>query len=124
MRHHPPSKQSNRHYYSLDKTWSLMLLCLLLKTKQLQLTEYETSKGLVDDFLNLMENKTETRNAGDILTIQRVPKKSDDFVHAINYACCGHFHVTQRVPRVAQQFGLMLTNEQRTAAHPPNHITF
>ena len=101
-----------------------MLLCLLLKTKQLQLTEYETSKGLVDDFLNLMENKTETRNAGDILTIQRVPKKSDDFVHAINYACCGHFHVTQRVPRVAQQFGLMLTNEQRTAAHPPNHITF
>lgn len=124
IRHHAPTESSSRHYYSLDKTWSLMLLCLLLKTKQLKLTEFESSKDLLEDFLHIQEDKTETRDSGDILTIKRTPKQSDDFVHAVNYACCGHYHTTQRPPKIADHFGLTLTKEQRQVAHPPQHVTF
>jgi hypothetical protein len=116
--HHPPFQGSSRHFYSLDKTWSLMMLCTLVKTCHITFTDYETSKGLLDDFLNLIEDKTETRRAGDIMTIKRRPKHSDDFVHAINYACCGHFHTTQHYPDISKSFGLTLTEEQRQAAVP------
>lgn len=101
-----------------------MLLCLLLKTKHLALTEYESSKNLVEDFLHIYEDKTETANAGDILTVKRKSKQSDDFVHSVNFACCGHFHVTQKPPRFADQFGLTLTAEQREVAHPTHHVKF
>lgn len=124
IHHHPPTGNSSRHFYSLDKTWSLMLLSLLLKTKHLTLTDYESSRDLVDDFLNVFEEKSETRDQGDILVVKRSPKKSDDFVHAVNYAACGHYHVTQKPPKFAEQFGLTLTPEQRQVAHPAHHVKF
>jgi hypothetical protein len=124
IRHHAPTASSSRHFYSLDKTWSLMLLCLLLKTQHLALTEFESSKDLVEDFLHIYEDKTETRHAGDILTIKRTPKLSDDFVHSVNFACCGHYHLTQKPPKFAEQFGLTLTDEQRQVAQPSRHVRF
>ena len=117
--YHGPDTGSIRHYYSLDKTWSIMLICMMIKTGQLLLPDFESSKDLVEDFLHLQEDKTETVHHGDILTVKRKPKTSDDFVHSTNFAVCAHFHTTQRYPDFANQFGLSLSDDQRNFAHPP-----
>lgn len=120
--HHPPTANTSRHFWSLDKARSLILLCTLLKTLHLQLTEWESSKNLLEDFLNLIEDKVATKHAGDIFTVTKSPNKTDDIVHAINFACCAHFHTTQQYPNVAQTFELNLTDKQmRAIALPANH---
>lgn len=122
--HHSPDTGSIRHYYALDKTWSIMLLCMLVKTGHLMFPEYTSAKDLVDDFLHLVEHKTESPHAGDIMTVKRMPKQSDDFVHSTNFAVCAHFHTTQRYPDIADAFGLTLTDDQRNIAQPPGETTF
>lgn len=121
--HHPPEVNSSRHYYSLNKTWSLVLLCTMIKTKHLLFPEYQSSKDLLEDFLHIYEHKTETTK-GDVLLIRRSPKLSDDFVHSTNFAACAHYHTTQHYPDFARSFNLTLSDEQMNVAQPPGPVSY
>lgn len=113
-----------RHYYVLDKSRSLLLLATLIKTQHILLPEYESCKDLVRDFLNINKETTETAHKGSILVVKRQPKQSDDIVHAINFACCGHYHTTGKYPDIAKSFGMTLTPEQQEVAHPPGPVNY
>ena len=54
------------------------------------------------DFLALVEEKTETRMAGDIYTIVRNQMLSDDYAQAVNIGCCALWHINQSWPNFAQ----------------------
>ena len=107
-----------RHYYVLDKARSVLLLATLLKTHHLSLPEYASCISLVEDFLHIYKETQETYHRGSMLMIKRVPNMADDIVHAINFACCGHYHTTQKYPDIAASFGLSATPSQLAAASP------
>lgn len=112
------AKHKERTYLSIDKARSLLLLCTMIKTQYLLLTEYESSKALTDDFLHLKKETKETQQRGEILTIQRQPKLSDDFAHACNFAIAGHMWKTGHYPDFSKSFGLTITPEQKIVAEP------
>ena len=87
----PATPTHNRDYYRLDKTRSLLYMFTGLKLKRIKTFEYDfvdpDRPGLLHDLLSLVEEKSETRLAGDIYTITRNPMFPDDFAQALNVGC-------------------------------------
>jgi hypothetical protein len=107
-----------RHYYVLDKARSVLLLTSMLKTKHLLLPKYDSCTSLLEDFLHIYKETHDAPHRGSMLLVKRVPKKADDIVHAINFACCAHYHTTQHYPELATSFGVSITQEQMDALDP------
>lgn len=106
--HVPATVLHNRSHYSLDKTRSLLYACQAIKTGLLQFFQYDRETrgnivipGLIGDFLALVEEKRETRQAGDTYTITRNLILSDDFAQAVNIGCAALWHVNQAWPNFA-----------------------
>jgi hypothetical protein len=114
-----PAQGEMRGSWSLDKARSLVLQAICLKSGTILLPEYETSKGVTHDLLALMEDKHEMAQGGDVYLIRRAPKQSDDFAHALNYACMAIWHATQKYPDLSLVRGIKLTEEQLNLANPP-----
>ena len=108
-----------RGYWALDKARSLVLQAICVKSKTILLPEYASSKDVTKDLLALMEDKHEMPQGSDIYLIRKVPKLSDDFAHALNYACCGIWHTTQNYPDLSSIQNIKLTQEQLNMANPP-----
>ena len=106
MRYVPPTLLHNRGHYRLDKTRSLLYTCQGLKLQLIRTFEYDyqndDSPGLLADFLALVEEKTESRTAGDIYTITRNPMLSDDFAQAVNIGCAALWHINDAWPNYAE----------------------
>lgn len=105
MRHVPATDINPRAHYRLDKTRSLVTICHEIKAKRLRLFAYDyksqEQRGLVQDFMALVEEKTDTRTAGDTYVIIRQQNQSDDFAHAVNYASSLIWHITDLWPKAA-----------------------
>jgi len=114
-----PSAGELRGYYQLDKTRSLVLQATCVKGRKILLPHYETSKNITSDLLALMEDRKDMPRGPDLYMIRRRPKFSDDFAHALNYACCGIWHVTKKYPDVSQLHDIKMTQEQLNFARPP-----
>lgn len=115
-----PGHGEFRGYYSLDKTRSLVLQAMCIKSKLIVLPEYESSKSVTRDFLALVEDKREMPRGPDVMLIKRIPKQSDDFAHALNYATCALWHRYELWPDLSAVQGLKLSEEQLNFANPPN----
>ncbi len=104
------SAMNTRQHYSLDKTRSLLYTCQAIKLKQVRFFDYDfenqDNPGLVSDFLALVENKTESRLAGDIYTITRNTLLTDDFAQAVNLGCAALWHINHAWPNFAEIAGL------------------
>ena len=57
---------------------------------------------LISDFLALIEEKTESRLAGDIYTITRNTMLTDDFAQAVNLGACAIWHSEGAWPNYAE----------------------
>jgi hypothetical protein len=114
----PPSGQNTRSYYTVDKARSLSMLCSLIKCESVRLPEWESFKDIGEEFLCLVEDKRERPSGADIVLITRDPSKSDDFCHALNFACISHWHSVQQFPDLAEQFNVGLSMEQMDALYP------
>lgn len=105
IKHQPATALHNRDRYSLDKTRSLLYTFQAIKLGYLRFFEYDyindDDRGLISDFLALLEEKTESRMAGDIYTIIRNPTLTDDFAQAVNIGCAGLWYVNDAVPNFA-----------------------
>jgi hypothetical protein len=115
----PPAPGEMRGYWALDKSRSLQLQANCLKMGAVQLPEYESSKHVTHDLLALMEDKHDTPHGADIFLIRRHPKLSDDFAHALNYACMAIWHSEGAYPDMASLSAMQLTPEQLQFAAPP-----
>lgn len=106
IKHVPASILHNRGRYRLDKTRSLLWTCQAVKLDMLRFFKYDyvndDNSGLMHDFLALVEEKTESRLAGDIYTIVRNQMLSDDFAQAVNIGCCAIWHINSCWPNFAQ----------------------
>lgn len=120
MTYKAPTPINHRHYYSLDKTRSLNYTCMAIKLKQIRFFEYDhiddDNRGLISDFLALVENKTETRLAGDIYTITRNTMLSDDFAQAVNIGASAMWHMHKSWPNFAQLAGLFKISPEQVLA--------
>ncbi len=118
--YHPPAEGEIRGYHSLDKSRSLVLQAVCVKSGTVLLPEYATSKNVTHDLLALMEDKHEMPGGSDIYLIRRQPKMSDDFAHALNFGCIAIWHTEQRYPNLAAIQGMRMTPEQLEVASPQN----
>lgn|GEM_PF-1385989 len=105
MRYVPATVLHNRAHYRVDKTRSLLYTFQAIKLKLLQSFQYDyvndDNPGLLSDFLALVEQKTESRLAGDIYTITRNPMLTDDFAQAVNIGCAAIWHANDAWPNYA-----------------------
>jgi hypothetical protein len=119
----PPALGELRGYYQLDKPRSLVLEAVCIKACKILLPEYESSKNITSDLLNLIENRRELAIGRDIMTIVRRPKMPDDFAHALNYGSFAIWHYTGQYPDLSAVQGIKMTSEQLNIANPPNAWT-
>jgi len=112
-----------RGYFGLDKPRSLVLQAYCIKGGLISLPEYESSKDVTSDLLNLIEERKEVPRASDLVLIRRRPKFPDDFAHALNYGSIAIWHKEQRWPDLTIVKNLQLTQEQLTFAKPPRNMT-
>jgi len=116
MRHVPATPLHNRDHYRLDKTRSLLYTFQAIKHGLLQFFRYDyvsdNDRGLMSDFLALIEEKVPSRLAGDIYTIIRNPMLTDDFAQATNIGCAAIWHISNAWPRFAEPGKVKITAEQ------------
>jgi hypothetical protein len=117
-----PTAMNHRKHYSLDKTRSLLYTCQAIKMKLVKFFAYdwksEDDPGLLHDFLALVENKAETRLAGDVYTITRNPMLTDDFAQAVNIGCASLWNLSGSWPNFAAVAGMSkyrVTSDQLAA---------
>ena len=118
----PPHRAEMRGFYSLDKARSLVLQATTIKTGMVLLPEYESSKNVTHDLLNLLEDKHKAPGKSDIYLIRKRPKSTDDFAHALNYGLMAIYHTEQSYPDLSSVQGIKMTAEQLRFASPPNPI--
>lgn len=120
IRYVPPTILHNRAHYRLDKTRSLLYTFQAIKLKLLQFFQYDyindDSAGLLHDFLALIEEKTESRLAGDIYTITRNQMLTDDFAQAVNIGCAAIWHANDSWPNFADAAAIGRISSSQIAA--------
>jgi hypothetical protein len=119
---HKPEYEHHRHYWIVDKARALQLVCELIKLQHIRFFQWdyhdEDDTGLLCDFLALVESKTETMRAGEIYNITRSAAASDDFAHAVTFACLALWFQNQTWPNIALLANLRLSAEQLEAVGP------
>ncbi len=109
-----------RGYYSVDKARSLVLQATCLKAGLIRLPEEKSSIDVTQDMTNLLEDKHEMPHGSDIYLIRRKPKTSDDFAHALNFACLAIWHAEKKYPDLSAVQGIKLTESQLNFSSPPS----
>ena len=114
-----PRGNEMRGYYSMDKSRSLVLMATCLKSKTIMLPDYESSKEVTHDLLNLVEEKRDSMHGSDTYLIRRRPKTSDDFAHALNFACMAIWHSEQSYPDLSMVHGIKMSEADLRLSERP-----
>jgi len=102
-----------RHYYSVDKARSLMLLCASINANFIRFPKWDDlSDSIYLDFLALVAEVRESSGGSDQFRIIRNPKKTDDFCHSLNLACIAYWHHKQIYPGLASELGVDFGSEK------------
>lgn len=95
-----------RSHHVVDKTRSLQFTCELIKHKHIRFFAFDyknpDNKGLLYDFLALIEDRVDSRMGQELCTIIRNKKAGpDDFAHAVNIGVCSLCHANEHWPDIA-----------------------
>lgn len=105
MRFIEATERHPRAHYRVDKARSLVLTCSQIKSKKLLFfnDDYgsDDDKGLLRDFLALVEDKVTSKTSRDIYKIVRQQNSTDDFAQAVNMGCCTLWYMTRNWPNIA-----------------------
>jgi hypothetical protein len=97
----------------------LLYVTMFIKLGRLRFFKWDfrdtDQPGLIHDFLALVENKVETKQASDIYTIVRATGLSDDFAQAVNIGCAALWY-PNKYPDFSRIAGLRLDQYQVQAA--------
>jgi hypothetical protein len=124
--YNPPEK-GYRYSYSLDKMRSIVVLAHMIKAHKIKFPTWESMTDidtgldiitLLEDFLHINAERFERPRGSDVILITKSPKKSDDFVHAVNYLCSCVWYTQQRYPNIAEAANMQLTAEEVAEFHP------
>jgi hypothetical protein len=103
--YNPPAARGVRSSYTLDKPRTLLLLCEMIKRGFVKLPAGD--KYINDhlrDFLNIMEESIDNPRGSPRKLVKRMPRRTDDVVHAINFLVMSLLHSTQNWPKMAEAF--------------------
>lgn len=101
----PPKHHGVRSGYTLDRTRSLLLLIELIKAGVVRLPKSDAYlQDHLRDFLNIFEETMENPRGPARRFIRRMRRKTDDVVHAINYAVMGLYTLSGAWPTLANAF--------------------
>ena len=104
--HVAPTIDHPRHHYRVDKSRSLLLTCAMIKLGGMKFFnwdfESDENRGLIYDFLSLIEEKTQTMAAGELYRIDRVEDGTDDFAQAVNLGAVACWYRMRRWPNLHQ----------------------
>jgi len=101
----PPQDRGVRSSYTLDKPRSILLLAEMIKRGLVLLPndpKYLTNH--LRDFLNIYEESIDSPSGSPRRLVKRMSRRTDDTVHAINFAVMALLHSTQRWPSMASVF--------------------
>jgi hypothetical protein len=100
-----PTHEGVRSSYTLDKPRSILLLCELIKRGHVRLPNSDTYvQNHLRDFLNIYEESIDNPRGSPTRLVKRMSRRTDDVVHAINFAVMALFHTSQSWPRLADAF--------------------
>lgn len=120
--HKSGEHDNSRNYWILDKARALQLVCGLIKLRRIRFFEYDyvdvDNRGLMRDFLALIENKIETSRAGEVYAIHRMAAFTDDFAHSVTFGACALWQLTGEWPNLPQLASLIMTADQMQAWGP------
>jgi hypothetical protein len=103
--YNPPMARGVRSSYTLDKPRSLLLLAELIKRKVVKLPASDRYlNDHLKDFLNVYEESIENPRGSPTRLVKRLARRTDDVVHAVNFAVMCLYHYTQRWPAVTKAF--------------------
>jgi len=113
-----PKANTPRHYYSLDKTRSLVITCASIRSREIVFPRYESCQHLMSDFLNLIEERRDKPGGADVYLVTRIPKRPDDMAHSVNFGAMGFYHRMGTFPNLAAANDVALTQEQMDFEEP------
>jgi len=114
--HRPATAYHPRQYWQLDKARALTLVCQAIKLKKIRFFQYDYvnkgARGLMHDFLALVEHKVATTRGPEIYAIHRNPSMPDDFAHSVCFGACLLWHVKGQWPNLAGVANMQLSKTQ------------
>ncbi len=120
----PATQWHPRAHFQVDKSRSLLTTCHLIRSLELRFFRYDHKSneeaGLLHDFLSLVEDIVDSKRGMDVHTVIHDDKTSDDFAQAVNYACCAIWHITKKLPNIAEAAGIKINQSIAEAIHPSN----
>lgn len=100
-----PDADGVRSSYTLDKPRSILLLCELIKRGHVRLpNKDEYINNHLRDFLNIYEESIENPRGSPTRLVKRMSRRTDDVVHAVNFAVMSLFHISQAWPKITHSF--------------------
>lgn len=101
----PPTQTHNRGHYTMDRNRALNYCCQFIKSGVIRFFDYDyrgaEDVGLLHDFLNLIEDKTESGTGRDNYKILRDPSGPDDFAQAVTMGSMMLYQMLGRWPDLA-----------------------
>lgn len=96
VKYAPSEPNRPRAVYRIDKTRTLQYTLASIRMQIIRTFRYDrktdSDPGLLWDFLALIEEKVDTKYAGDMYSICREQGQSDDFAQAVNIGCVAFWH--------------------------------
>ena len=124
----PANDVNPTNYYNLDRNRVLASVCLAIKGGDILFPDYESmgneaGKNIMDHFLAIYEETTETAGGREHKFIKRNPGMPDDFLHACGFACATMWsRYPHTMPRFETQFIDPMSNtllDSIEPQHPP-----
>ena len=86
---HKAIRESDLYYYTLDKSRSLSVCIMAIKSKKIRFKPFSADDpdALPKDFLALREDPRESAGSNVVILIIKKPGVPDDFAHAVNFGC-------------------------------------
>jgi hypothetical protein len=118
VRHVPPTPLHARDHYHVDRTRVLLLVTSLIKMGWIQAFDYDyvdaDNTGLLYDFVALTQANVDT-STGSMYRIDRQEGLTDDFAHAVTFACVNLWHRMRNWPDLPE-INALLDTERRLLA--------
>jgi hypothetical protein len=106
--------QGGRSCYNMDKTRSLMILFEMIKRRKVLLPAYDTCPDILRDLMAILQETHETPRGSSYTLMVREDGCTDDFAHALNFACSAIWHIRGMYPSLVDTLTPTLDVEDLT----------
>jgi hypothetical protein len=124
IQHVPATIHLPRDHYRVDKTHTLLLTSQCIRRQMVRFFKWdnkgEEDRGLLFDFMSLIEEKIHGRTAGDVYLIKR-GTGPDDFAQAVNIGCLAIWHTQDAWPNFVSGAKWHVKKEQEWATGSRDH---